>query len=99
MAALKKPDPGTARSRSSASAAARRQLCICGSPPRSRRVAPLLHGEDAPTPPLQPFGPAALKAMDGLLTDPVQGLQNYGALFDRLQNPNGAIKIHCEVAG
>jgi glucose 1-dehydrogenase len=34
-----------------------------------------------------------------LLTDPVQGLQNYEALFDRLQNPNGAIKIYCEVAG
>src|SRR5688572_1257441 len=34
-----------------------------------------------------------------LLTDPVQGLQNYAALFDRLQNPNGAIKIYCEVAG
>jgi glucose 1-dehydrogenase len=34
-----------------------------------------------------------------LLTDPVQGLQNYEALFNRLQNPNGAIKIYCEVAG
>jgi glucose 1-dehydrogenase len=34
-----------------------------------------------------------------LLTDPVQGLQNYETLFDRLQNPNGAIKIYCEVAG
>jgi threonine dehydrogenase-like Zn-dependent dehydrogenase len=35
----------------------------------------------------------------GLLTDPVRGLQNYADLFDRLQNPNGAIKIYCEVAG
>jgi glucose 1-dehydrogenase len=33
-----------------------------------------------------------------LLTDPVSGLQNYRELFDRLQNPNGAIKIYCEVA-
>jgi threonine dehydrogenase-like Zn-dependent dehydrogenase len=33
-----------------------------------------------------------------LLTDPVLGLQNYASLFDRLQNPNGAIKIYCEVA-
>ena len=37
--------------------------------------------------------------MRQLLTDPVQGLQNYEALFERLQNPNGAIKIYCEVAG
>jgi threonine dehydrogenase-like Zn-dependent dehydrogenase len=34
-----------------------------------------------------------------LLTDPVRGLHNYTELFDRLQNPNGAIKIYCEVAG
>jgi threonine dehydrogenase-like Zn-dependent dehydrogenase len=33
-----------------------------------------------------------------LLTHPVQGLQNYRELFDRLQNPDGAIKIYCEVA-
>ena len=33
-----------------------------------------------------------------LLTDPVSGLQNYRELFDRLQKPNGAIKIYCEVA-
>jgi threonine dehydrogenase-like Zn-dependent dehydrogenase len=33
-----------------------------------------------------------------LLTHPVSGLQNYRELFDRLQNPNGAIKIYCEVA-
>ena len=34
-----------------------------------------------------------------LLTHPVRGLENYRELFDRLQNPNGAIKIYCEVAG
>jgi threonine dehydrogenase-like Zn-dependent dehydrogenase len=34
-----------------------------------------------------------------LLTHPVHGLENYAELFDRLQNPNGAIKIYCEVAG
>jgi glucose 1-dehydrogenase len=33
-----------------------------------------------------------------LLTDPVRGLDNYRDLFERLQNPNGAIKIFCEVA-
>lgn len=33
-----------------------------------------------------------------LLTHPVSGLQNYQELFERLQNPNGAIKIYCEVA-
>ena len=33
-----------------------------------------------------------------LMTDPVRGLQNYAALFERLQNPDGAIKIYCEVA-
>jgi threonine dehydrogenase-like Zn-dependent dehydrogenase len=33
-----------------------------------------------------------------LLTDPVRGLENYAELFERLQNPNGAIKIFCEVA-
>jgi len=33
-----------------------------------------------------------------LLTDPVRGLDRYRELFDRLQNPNGAIKIFCEVA-
>ena len=32
-----------------------------------------------------------------LLTDPVRGLDNYQELFTRLQNPNGAIKIFCEV--
>jgi glucose 1-dehydrogenase len=32
-----------------------------------------------------------------LLTDPVRGLDNYHELFERLQNPNGAIKIFCEV--
>lgn len=33
-----------------------------------------------------------------LLTDPVRGLDNYARLFERLQTPNGAIKIFCEVA-
>ena len=32
-----------------------------------------------------------------LLTDPIPGLDNYRNLFERLQNPNGAIKIFCEV--
>jgi threonine dehydrogenase-like Zn-dependent dehydrogenase len=32
-----------------------------------------------------------------LLTDRVLGLDNYRDLFQRLQNPNGAIKIFCEV--
>jgi len=33
-----------------------------------------------------------------LLTDPVQGLENYQELFRRLTMPNGAIKVFCEVA-
>ena len=33
-----------------------------------------------------------------LLTHPVQGLDNYLELFDHLRNPNGAIKIFCEVS-
>lgn len=33
-----------------------------------------------------------------LLTDPVRGLENYSELFDKLTNPNGAIKVFCEVA-
>jgi len=28
----------------------------------------------------------------------VRGLDRYQELFERLQNPNGAIKIFCEVA-
>jgi len=32
-----------------------------------------------------------------LLTHPVRGLDSYRDLFDRLQNPDGAIKIFCEV--
>ena len=32
-----------------------------------------------------------------LLTHPVDGLENYRELFDHLQNPNGAIKIFCNV--
>ena len=33
-----------------------------------------------------------------LLTHPVRGLDRYRELFDHLQNPNGAIKIFCEVS-
>jgi threonine dehydrogenase-like Zn-dependent dehydrogenase len=33
-----------------------------------------------------------------LLTHPVRGLDQFPVLFDRLQNPKGAIKIYCEVA-
>jgi threonine dehydrogenase-like Zn-dependent dehydrogenase len=33
-----------------------------------------------------------------LLTDRIEGLDNYRDMFERLQNPNGAIKIFCEVA-
>ena len=33
-----------------------------------------------------------------LLTHPVKGLENYQELFDKLTNPNGAIKVYCEVA-
>ena len=33
-----------------------------------------------------------------LLTHPMKGLENYRALFDKLLNPNGAIKVFCEVA-
>lgn len=33
-----------------------------------------------------------------LLTHPVRGLQNYQELFSKLTNPNGAIKVFCEVA-
>jgi threonine dehydrogenase-like Zn-dependent dehydrogenase len=33
-----------------------------------------------------------------LLTHPVRGLERYAELFAHLQNPNGAIKIYCEVA-
>lgn len=32
-----------------------------------------------------------------LLTHPVRGLDNYRQLFEQLQNPNGAIKIYCEI--
>jgi threonine dehydrogenase-like Zn-dependent dehydrogenase len=35
--------------------------------------------------------------MRRLLTHPVHGLASYRELFDRLQNPNGAIKIYCEL--
>src|SRR5215472_12092204 len=33
-----------------------------------------------------------------LLTDPVPGLENYAELFKKLTNPNGSIKVFCEVA-
>jgi glucose 1-dehydrogenase len=33
-----------------------------------------------------------------LLTHPVRGLDGYRELFEHLQNPNGAIKIFCEVS-
>jgi len=33
-----------------------------------------------------------------LMTDPVKGLDNYGELFRKLTNPNGSIKVFCEVA-
>src|SRR4051794_30055242 len=33
-----------------------------------------------------------------LLTHPVERLDNYAELFDKLTTPNGAIKIFCEVA-
>jgi len=33
-----------------------------------------------------------------LLTHPVRGLDRYHELFECLQNPNGAIKIYCEVS-
>jgi glucose 1-dehydrogenase len=33
-----------------------------------------------------------------LLTHRVEGLDNYRELFDHLSNPNGAIKIYCEVS-
>jgi glucose 1-dehydrogenase len=33
-----------------------------------------------------------------LLTHPVSGLDNYRQLFDHLQNPNGAIKIFCDIS-
>jgi threonine dehydrogenase-like Zn-dependent dehydrogenase len=34
-----------------------------------------------------------------LLTHPVAGLDNFRQLFDHLRNPNGAIKIFCEIGG
>lgn len=33
-----------------------------------------------------------------LLTDPVRGLESYTELFKKLTNPNGSIKVFCEVA-
>jgi threonine dehydrogenase-like Zn-dependent dehydrogenase len=34
-----------------------------------------------------------------LLTDPVEGLENYQQLFDKLSKAVGAIKVYCQVAG
>ncbi len=36
--------------------------------------------------------------LERLLTHPVKGLENYRELFDKLLNPNGAIKVYCQVA-
>ena len=36
--------------------------------------------------------------LDRLLTHPVQGLENFGALFEQLNAGNGAIKVFCEVS-
>ncbi len=36
--------------------------------------------------------------MERLLTHPIRGLQNHPELFAKLNNPNGAIKVFCEVA-
>jgi glucose 1-dehydrogenase len=33
-----------------------------------------------------------------VLTDPVEGLENYTELFQKLTSPNGAIKVFCQVA-
>jgi glucose 1-dehydrogenase len=33
-----------------------------------------------------------------LLTDRVDGLENFGELFQKLTSPNGAIKVYCQVA-
>jgi len=37
--------------------------------------------------------------LERLLTHPVKGLENHAELFSKLNNPNGAIKVFCEVAG
>ena len=39
-----------------------------------------------------------LRDLSSVLTDPVRGLENFGELFNKLTNPNGAIKVFCEVA-
>ena len=36
--------------------------------------------------------------LGNLLTHPVKGLDNYQELFKKLTNPNGAIKVFCQVA-
>ena len=33
-----------------------------------------------------------------LLTAPVNGLENFAELFQKLTSPNGAIKVFCQVA-
>jgi hypothetical protein len=33
-----------------------------------------------------------------LLTHPVQGLEKWADLFEKLNTPKGAIKVYCEVA-
>lgn len=36
--------------------------------------------------------------VDKVMADPIRGLDNDRDLFERLQNPDGAFKIYCEVA-
>jgi threonine dehydrogenase-like Zn-dependent dehydrogenase len=36
--------------------------------------------------------------LEQLLTDPVSGLEKYTEMFQKLTNPNGSIKVFCEVA-
>ena len=36
--------------------------------------------------------------LDRLLTHPIRGLENFGALFEQLNAGNGAIKVFCEVS-
>ena len=43
----------------------------------------------------RPRPPASKDRMEPTVKRP--GLDSYRELFDRLQNPNGAIKIYCEV--
>jgi hypothetical protein len=34
-----------------------------------------------------------------LMTDRIEGLENYAEMFKKLTSPGGAIKVYCEVAG